>query len=168
MKNILPYKAKKRKPLPRPAIVTKIYDLGLVDTGPADQMSEIRFSLSKRNGRTNVTIHKGTGELREAWSLSLATGVYPKTYPEAREYVARVALSHGYDPFPEIKKKQPPRGANADYKLLKEGGCKEEWLNSDVPAMWGEAAFRCQHPGRHCTEDGFCHYRDCDMQMREG
>jgi hypothetical protein len=82
--------------------------------------------------------------------------------------VQAYAAGHGLV-LEEIVRERPcrPRGSREDRQFLKDGGCKEEWLESDVPELWAEAMCRCRHPGGFYGQDGFCHYGDCSMAMRQ-
>lgn len=38
----------------------------------------------------------------------------------------------------------------------------ENWLASDNPVQFAEAAMRCKHVGAFCMSDGYCHFDgDC-------
>jgi hypothetical protein len=99
-------------------------------------------------------------------NLSAVKGIFPDSEEGARKWLKTFAEGHGLHLTERLKvKKHIPRGNREQYRDLKAGVVKEEWLASDVPALWAEAMVRCQHPGGHCGQDGFCHYGDCNMQM---
>ncbi len=152
------FRSLKRKPLPVPEIVTRIWADGLYEP---NEFSEVRFSLRTKKKGTLIYLHRGN----QQWSLNAATGFWPKNFQAARKYVHQIAASHGYEPFTEIVKERTKRPNGRDAALLKSGGCRETWLSSDVPSIFAEACMRCQHPGGYCMQDGFCHYGDCDMEM---
>lgn len=107
-----------------------------------------------------------TGEETGHWlNLSHLTGVFPSDFAAARQWVTAWADRHGMD-LEERVKRRDPRPSPAENKLFLAGGCREEWLSSDVPKLWAEAVTRCQHAGGYCGQDGFCHYGDCAMVMR--
>ena len=147
--------------MPIPAVVTRI-------VGPMPPVSEfapVRFSLRKtgKPRKTVIYLHKGP----HSWSLSAAINQYPKTFTEARILVRQVAASHGYEPFQEIIKPRMPRAHGEDRRILREGGCREAWLRSDIPELWAEAVVRCEHAGAFCGQDGYCHLGGCRMEMTE-
>lgn len=159
----IPFKARRRKPLPVPAVVTRIYGSGLIP--PVSEFAPIRFSLKKtgRPPKTVIYLHKGA----QMWSLSAAISRYPKTFQQARLLVQQVASSHGYEPFEEVVKPRVPRARGEDRRIFREGGCREAWLKSDIPELWAEAVSRCKHSGGYCGQDGFCHLGGCCMEMEK-
>ncbi len=98
------------------------------------------------------------------WNLSYTENIWPQSFKEARAWYGAYAARYGQT-FEEIVTPRPPSGSREDRALLKAGGCKEEWLRSDVPALFGEAAVRCQHAGGFCVSDGYCNMGGCDMIM---
>ncbi len=141
------------RPLPIPPSACKTLGaFGLhIDRGAA-----ARFRLRRRKGEAEVWMHLGNFQ----WSLNITEDVHPKTFAEARKVVAAYAWKHG-QAIEEIRAEAPPRGTKADYALAKVGGAKEEWLASDVPALFAEAMMKCEHSGGHCAYDGYCHYGGC-------
>jgi len=101
-------------------------------------------------------------------NLSADRDEWPPTFEAARKWVKAYAAGHGLVLEEIVPERQRyPKPSPEDRRLLKEGGCKEEWLGSDVPELWAEAMCRCRHPGGFCGQDGFCHYGDCRMAMRQ-
>src|SRR5262249_23082496 len=106
-----------------------------------------------------------TGQETGHWiNLSILTGIFPKNFTAARQWVIAWADRHGMS-LEEKGKKRYPRASHQDNAIFKAGDCRESWLSSDVPKLWAEAMVRCQHPAGYCGGDGFCHYGDCAMQM---
>lgn len=102
-----------------------------------------------------------------SWNLSAHENVWPANFTEARAYIARYAARYGQDILEaEPDRPRMKRATGDDARLLKAGGCREAWLDSDVPALWSEAMMRCGHAGGYCGQDGHCHYGNCDMEMR--
>lgn len=158
----IPFKARRKKPLPIPWVVTRIYRSGFVP--PVSEFTPVKFSLHKigQPSRTDIRVHMGL----QSWSLSAALNRYPKTFNEARLVVQQVAASHGYEAFEEIKRVRVPRARGGDRRVLRDGGCREAWLGSVVPELWAEAMVRCKHAGGFCGQDGYCHFGDCNMEMK--
>lgn len=97
-------------------------------------------------------------------NYSIMTKTYPKNFADARQWMKAIGSGLGYD-LQEIKRPQYPRAKGEDRKIYKAGGCKESWLDSDVPELWAEACCRCKHLGAYCGQDGFCHLGGCNMIM---
>ena len=158
-KNVTRFRSMRRKPLPMPAIVTKIYGAGIA--AAPSEFSEVTFSLRRSKSGPLIYLHSEN----QYWCINSVINRQPANYADARLIVAQLAATHGHPPFSELvqeRQKRPTRAASA---LFKKGECKEEWLKSDIPALWAEAMVRCQHPAGYCGQDGYCHYGDCDMQM---
>lgn len=150
--------ARKRQPIPIPASATRI--ISCLGGDVPTPFYDVKMSLR--------TCAKGTDIWLSipgfSWSLSQSENVWPKSFKEARKWAAAYAARYGQT-FEEVIKERAPVGSRADRALLKAGGCKEAWLRSDVPALFGEAAIRCQHAGAFCFGDGYCHLGGCDMTM---
>lgn len=165
--SVQPFKARRRRPLPMPVLVTKI----ISDAGPIfgfsapSEFDTVSFSLRKagRPSKTVIYLHCAA----QMWSLSAAIDRYPKTFSDARILVQQIAAKHGHEPLEEITKPRMPQARGDDRRTLKDGGCLEAWLSSDIPELWAESMMRCQHPGGFCGQDGFCYYGDCDMKLKE-
>ena len=151
-------RARKRQPVPIPADACKIISY-LGGDVPAT-VTNVRFRLT--------TLRKGVEIMLSvpgfSWNLSHTENYWPASFKEARRWIAAYAARYGQT-FEEVVRPRSPVGSRADRALLKAGGCKEEWLRSDVPALFGEAAVRCQHAGAYCMSDGFCRLGGCDMVM---
>lgn len=151
-------KARKRQPIPIPASACRIIsDLGGDVPSTVDR---VRFRLTTlRKGVQIFLSVPGFG-----WNLSYTEDVWPKSFKDARKWVAAYAARYGQT-FEEVERPRTPRPSRADAAVLKAGGCMEAWLRSDVPALFGEAAVRCQHAGGFCMSDGYCNMGGCDMVM---
>jgi hypothetical protein len=102
-----------------------------------------------------------------SWNVTTQLNLNHRTFAEARRWVHAYAAGYGRKVEEVVKpRKKSPTGNDA--KVFRAGGCKEQWLSSDIPDLWAEAMVRCQHPGGHCGQDGFCHYGDCKMEMAVG
>jgi len=154
------FRSLKRKPLPRPAMMTRMY--GALGLSAPSEFTPVRYRLERRRRYALIYLHQGN----QMWSLNDAIGRNPKTYAEARKLVQQIAATHGYPPLEEITKDRKKVAPLEDRRLLKAGVCKESWLSSDYPELWAEAMMRCQHPGGHCGQDGYCHMGDCDMETK--
>lgn len=150
--------ARKRTPLPLPKCATAI--IGVMGFDHPTTMVGVRMSLRRIRRGTEVMLHSGGF----SWNLSHMEKVWPRSFKEARRWAQAYAARYGQT-FEEIVQERLPVGSKADRALLKAGGCREEWLRSDVPALFAEAAVRCQHAGAFCMSDGYCHFGDCDMLM---
>lgn len=151
-------RARKRRAIPIPASACQIFGvLGIRH----DQYQQTKFRLSRR--RAGVTIWFVRG--RFSWNVSHLEKVRPANFKIARQWVAAYASRFG-EVLEEIIKPRTPIAVGADRKLLKAGGCHEAWLESSIPELWAEACMRCQHPGGFCSQDGFCHYGNCNMVMK--
>lgn len=150
--------ARKRTPIPIPDGATKI--VNALGGDIPSTLVNVKMRLRR--------LRKGTEIMLSAqgfsWNLSYFEGNWPSSFKEARKWAQAYAARYGQT-FEEIVPERPPIGSKADRKLLKTGGCREEWLRSDVPALFAEAAVRCQHAGAFCMSDGYCHFGDCDMLM---
>lgn len=112
------------------------------------------FSLRRSKNGPRATLHvEGF-----SWCLRLPENV--KSFSAAREYITAYGLRYGQQ-ISERRKPKSPRGAERDYERLRSGHIQEDWLKSDVPALYAAAMLRCKHPAGYCSEDGFCHYEDC-------
>jgi len=166
-------KARKPKPIPLPRSAMMVAaSLGL--SVPA---TFTHFRLRRRRKGTEVWLtttpamrHERDGTtvvVPFEMNLSAERGEWPQGFAAARKWVHAYAAGHGLvleEIVPE--RHRYPKPSREDRRILKEGGCKEDWLESDVPELWAEAMCRCQHPGGFCGQDGFCHYGDCRMTMR--
>lgn len=161
MMGVTRFRSLKRKPLPMPSIVTKVYGSGLAS--PPCEFDEVTFSLKRSKRGAVIYLHQSS----QTWNLNYAIDKWPATFDEARKLVATVAATHGWPDFKEVTKKRDPLPRGADRRNLADGKCSEAWLRSDIPKLFAEAALRCQHAGGYCIQDGFCHYGDCDMEMEQ-
>lgn len=98
------------------------------------------------------------------WNVSNLLGIYPKSFQDARKWVRAYAAGYGQS-IVETRPDREKQPTGADGKLLKSGGCKESWLDSEIPKLFAEAATRCQHGAGFCLQDGYCHYGECNMEM---
>lgn len=150
--------ARKRKPVPIPATATRI--IGAM--GGSIGSTEYGITFRLRTLRRGVEMWMSIPGF--SWSLSESEGVWPASFKEARKWLQAYAARFGQT-FEETFPDRYPRPSGADRLLMKAGGCREAWLRSDVPALFGEAAVRCHHAGGYCMADGYCHFGDCDMEM---
>ena len=160
-KNVTRFRSLRRKPLPMPAVVTKIYQSGFASA--PSSFSEVTFSLRQSKAGPLIYLHADN----QQWCINSVISRQPKNYEDARLLVKQLAATHGHPPFAERVKPRQKRPKGEASALFKRGECKEEWLSSDIPALWAEAMVRCQHPAGYCGRDGYCHYGDCNMQMRD-
>lgn len=156
---VIAFKAKQR-PIPVPFDACRIFSVFGVNVGSAEH--GVTYSLRHRRKGTQIMLHNG----RLSWNLSHMLGRYPASYREARAFLATYAAQHGQT-FAEEPPRHPraARATGDDAKLLKAGGCREEWLTSTIPSLFAEAAVRCQSPAHTCQIDGTCRYGTCNMEM---
>ena len=155
---------RKRRPFPIPASACRIIgDLG----GDTEQVGQVRFALTRSNGRAQIMFCVATGSGNTfSWNVTSLLGLEHETFAEARRWAHAYAAGYGHL-IEEVVKPRKQRVTGEDGKALRVGRCKEAWLSSAVPDLWAEAMVRCKHPGGYCGEDGYCHYRDCDMEMSD-
>lgn len=151
--------ARRRQPIPIPASATKIIGLMAGDDAIPGTMIDVRFRLKRLKKGVEVFLSVPGF----SWNLSYTENRWPASFAEAREWVSAYAARYGQI-FEEAVKDRAKVPTGNDRKLLKAGGCRESWLASDVPALFGEAAVRCHHAGAYCMQDGYCHLGDCDME----
>lgn len=154
--------ARKRSPIPIPESACRIIgDFGMEEPNTHNNVS-MSLRRLKRGVEIMLSVKVGRGAF--SWNLSCMEDVYPQNFAAAREWAAAYAARYGQT-LHEIIKPREPRPTGDDRKLFKSGGCREAWLRSDVPALWAEAALRCQHAGAFCMSDGYCHFGNCSMEM---
>lgn len=91
-------------------------------------------------------------------------GITLKNFKQARSWVNAISIRYNLNIQEKIRKVMPrPKGY--DRMLLKQGGCKEAWLSSDIPNLYAEAMMRCHNASGECSYKGFCVFRDCNMIM---
>lgn len=150
--------ARKRQPIPIPASACRV----ISDLGGDIPTTFVNVRIRLTTRRKGVEVFLSVPGF--SWNLSHTENYWPRDFKEARKWAAAYAARYGQT-FKEIVKPQTPRASRADAALLKAGGCKEAWLASDVPSLFGEAALRCGHAGGFCMADGYCHLGGCDMIM---
>lgn len=153
-----------RKPFPVPQSACVV--IGIMGGEiPSSAYNPVTFRLRQRRSGVEIMFRVRTGaDTAFSWNVTHLEGRVFRTFKEARSWVRAYAARYGQS-VTEVVKERAKRASGEDAKLLRAGGCREAWLESDVPALWAEAQMRCQHPGGFCGADGFCHYGDCDMVM---
>lgn len=160
---VLAFRAK-RRPVPIPDAACRLFgDFGM---GAPETRRDVTYALRRTRRGVDMRLAvrgSGTGFI---WSLSVQLDAWPATFADARAWLGDYAARHGQvfreaDPI----RPRPKRATGADAKLLKAGGCREAWLRSDVPALAGEAMFRCRSAAQECGSKGFCAFGSCDMEM---
>jgi hypothetical protein len=156
---------RKRVALPIPDSACSI--IGALGLFAPDTIGRVAFSLRRRKGGTEIWMHAPqSGGLAFSWNLSVMLDIHPPSFREARSFVLAYGARHG-QLLEERRKERIKRATGQDRIILKNGGCREEWLKSDVPTLWAEAMMRCGHAGGFCGQDGYCHLGNCDMEMNE-
>lgn len=151
--------ARKRRPIPIPDSACRIIGMLAGEDAVPGTLFNVKFRLTRR--RKGVEVFLSVPGF--SWNLSHTEGHWPASFADARKWVAAYAARYG-QVFEEVVTERQKRPTGEDRKLLKAGGCKEAWLSSDVPALFAEAAVRCQHAGAYCMQDGYCHIGGCDME----
>ena len=101
MDNVSRFRSLNRKPLPKPAIVTKIYGFGIFGIcKPPSEYDEVTFWLQRSKRGTIIYLKQGS----QTWSLSAAVDRYPKSFKEARVFVKQIAAKYGWPEFEETLK----------------------------------------------------------------
>lgn len=156
-------RVRRRRALPIPESACRILGDAICDPLMAGHYT---FSLRTRRGRgVEIMMHMpASGNVAFSWNLSALLTRWPANFQEARKWVHSYAAGYG-QVVEEIVKRRWPRMKGDDRKLFKAGGCREAWLESDVPELFAAAAVRCQHAGGYCMSDGYCHYGDCEMEI---
>ena len=96
--SVIQLKSPRRQPLPLPKSAIAVMDaFGLSGPTLADQLF---FTLTRRKRGTEIILKMG----RLSWSLSYMTGVYPKSFADAREWVASYGQRYGHD-ISEVKRR---------------------------------------------------------------
>lgn len=156
---------RRRRPFPIPESACRILDLAARDF----VVSPTTYSLRRHAGQVEVMLVVSVGaHQRFSWNVTAMSGQQLGTFAEARRWVHSYAAGFGQT-VTEAEPRRPrmKRPSRADAATMKEGVCKEAWLESDVPTLWAEAVVRCQHPAGYCGHDGYCHYGDCAMLMND-
>jgi hypothetical protein len=156
-------RARKRQPMPIPASACRI--IGSMGINAPDTIGRVQYTLRTRKRGVEIMFKaSASGAQAFTWNVSAMLDVWPENFAEARQWVAAYAAGYGQT-VQEITKPRDPQPTGDDRKVFKAGGCREWWLRSDVPKLFGEATFRCQHAGGFCMQDGYCHFGTCDMEM---
>lgn len=149
---------RKGRPEPLPIQWTKIWGLDGKLLPTPTRVVSFYLELGGRRG-VKIYVHGDTGNVA-------LLSARPADFAAARAYMKVWARRYGQTMVE--KRAERPReklGSRVDRALMNAGCCKESWLSSDAPVLWGHAVSRCQSPRAECGNNGRCEYGDCDMVM---
>lgn len=119
----------------------------------------VAYRLRRARGGVAITVIGDTGighTLKDRLPNFEAARAFMKVW--ARRY-GQTMVEH------RAERPRHKLGSREDRAFMRAGGCKESWLSSDAPVLWGHAVSRCQSPRAECGAKGRCEYGDCNMIM---
>ena len=150
-----------RAALPIPADACRI--LRLTDE---TMLNSVSYCLRRCKNGTEIMLTVRIDRRKAlSWNVSAMTGHWPRSFTEARQWIEAYAGRYGHEVIETLPPNRKKRAPKEDRAVLNSGGCREAWLSADYPDLYAEACLRCRHPGGFCSQDGYCHYGDCDMEM---